>query len=431
MSADEQALASGTVVLTKADGGKVHLLGTSHCSEESTAHAESLVRLYRPSAVVLELCSSRWNGGMERAAPAQASEEAAAARSSTAAARSSTRESTGESRASPARSSAAAVASTASSVLADWTQAIALQYAAFERLGMSRSGSEFGAAASAAREVGAEVVLADREIGVTRLRLQRMVPMSEMVLDALGLDVDVWQQEAREHIRRMESADALADAAKELREAVGRGASTGAPPSDVEQLARHVAAAAADAQSAAVPDYLAAVLLEMFKRFWCYEVIDATLRAKLQRALNALHRVDFDEFPMSRTVRRVLLDERDAVLTHALRTCPGEVVVGVVGKAHVRGIQRLWAEDDLDAAVAEATREPPRSLAPLAAAVGTPAVLAYGAYRSRVLRYALAVGAGAACAGAGWLTLALSRRMAFFNESQERERMRAASAAEG
>jgi len=83
--------------------------------------------------------------------------------------------------------------------------------------------------------------------------------------------------------------------------------------------------------------------------------------------------------------------------------------------------------DSFGPRIAEATREPPRSLAPLAAAVGTPAVFAYGAYRSRVLRYALAVGAGAACAGAGWLTLALSRRMAFFNESQERERMRAAS----
>ena len=40
---------------------------------------------------------------------------------------------------------------------------------------------------------------------------------------------------------------------------------------------------------------------------------------------------------------RVLLDERDEILAHALRQCTGRVV-GVVGLAHCDGIERRWAE---------------------------------------------------------------------------------------
>jgi pheromone shutdown protein TraB len=36
---------------------------------------------------------------------------------------------------------------------------------------------------------------------------------------------------------------------------------------------------------------------------------------------------------------QVVTNERDAILTHSLRTTPGEVVVGVVGMAHLPGIQ--------------------------------------------------------------------------------------------
>ena len=39
---------------------------------------------------------------------------------------------------------------------------------------------------------------------------------------------------------------------------------------------------------------------------------------------------------------RVLLDERDAVLTEAIRSAPGRRVVAVVGMAHMDGIERLW-----------------------------------------------------------------------------------------
>ncbi len=42
---------------------------------------------------------------------------------------------------------------------------------------------------------------------------------------------------------------------------------------------------------------------------------------------------------------RVMLDERDDILTKALRGCTGRVV-GVVGLAHVDGIEKRWAEAD-------------------------------------------------------------------------------------
>lgn len=60
-----------------------------------------------------------------------------------------------------------------------------------------------------------------------------------------------------------------------------------------------------------------AVLADILRRFWCYELIGPAERAKLREALDGLHRVDVTDLPMSRTLRRILLDERDAV-----RHCP-------------------------------------------------------------------------------------------------------------
>ena len=54
---------------------------------------------------------------------------------------------------------------------------------------------------------------------------------------------------------------------------------------------------------------------------------------------------------------RVMLDERDAIMADALARCEGPRVVGVVGLAHLEGIERRWA--DAAAAVA-AQRALPR-----------------------------------------------------------------------
>ncbi len=43
-------------------------------------------------------------------------------------------------------------------------------------------------------------------------------------------------------------------------------------------------------------------------------------------------------------LRRVLIDERDAYLTHRIRTAPGNRIVAVVGAGHIPGIQKSWNE---------------------------------------------------------------------------------------
>jgi hypothetical protein len=143
------------------------------------------------------------------------------------------------------------------------------------------------------------------------------------------------------------------------------------------------------------------------------------------QGLNALHRINLEDVPLLPTMRRVLLDERDAVLTHALRSCPGACVVGVVGKAHVAGIRRRWGEAQatLDESVAEALQEPEvplgRRLAPAAAAAMLP-LAALGGYRSRVIRYSVGTVVLGFGAGAAWLALAVRRRLRHFEETSMR-----------
>ena len=40
---------------------------------------------------------------------------------------------------------------------------------------------------------------------------------------------------------------------------------------------------------------------------------------------------------------RIILDERDDILTRSLRACEGPRIVGVVGLAHLDGIEQRWA----------------------------------------------------------------------------------------
>ena len=121
-------------------------------------------------------------------------------------------------------------------------------------------------------------------------------------------------------------------------------------------------------------------------------------------------------------MRRVLLDERNAVLAHALKTCDGAAVVGIVGKAHVPGIRRLWAEDTAPL-VAAALEEPPPPLGRYAALGAACAALPYGAYRSRRFRQALGATALGLAGGAAWLVNAVQQRVAFYEQCQREERL--------
>ena len=286
-----------TAVLHKRDGGVVYLLGTSHCSEDSMEHARRLVRRKQPSAVVVELCDSR-------AALLTQRDPAAAAHDK------------------PASDS---VVSSFSNVLADWTELLAIQYQVLESLGVSAGGSEFAAAAEAAREVGAEIVLGDREVGLTRARLQRLVPISEVVLSTLGLDTSAAREVA---IARMDATNELSQRSAALLGAIARADAARGTPSEPEALGAlrrqcaDVAARSARERERAVPDYCectntcvrtsclhtaqprsartpqrsgpcrrrcrallrSAIVMDLLKRFWCFEFIGADERRRLRQA---------------------------------------------------------------------------------------------------------------------------------------------------
>lgn len=90
--------------------------------------------------------------------------------------------------------------------------------------------------------------------------------------------------------------------------------------------------------AAATPGFADAVTSDLLRRFWHKEYIGVSERANLREALDAYSRIDPLEYePQPPTYRRVLIEERDAVLAQALRRQPGERVVGVVGKVHVSG----------------------------------------------------------------------------------------------
>ena len=149
----EQLIADLPVTeLEKPDGGRVYLLGTAHTSQESAAHAVCLMRAVRPSAVVVELCKGRRH--MLASAPPPPSPSGAAGSGGL---------STGD------------LAGSLSGVLADWTTAISLQYDTYERVLGDAAGGEFHAAASEAARLGARVVLGDRDVALTLLRLKRFM----------------------------------------------------------------------------------------------------------------------------------------------------------------------------------------------------------------------------------------------------------------
>ena len=168
----------------------------------------------------------------------------------------------------------------------------------------------------------------------------------------------------------------------------------------------------------AIPGFADAVMSGLLRRFWCKEVIGEADKARLRAALNDMSRIDpLESSSLPPTMRRILIDERDVVLAEALKTAPGECVVGVVGKAHIPGIVQQWHEDT--AAKLPATlEEPPPSLAPLAGLVAAGVGLPMAAYRSRPVRLALAATGLVSLGGAAWLATAIRDRVDFYQKSQ-------------
>ena len=190
----EQLLADLPVTeLEKPDGGRVYLLGTAHTSQESAAHAVCLMRAVRPSAVVVELCKGRRHMLNSAPAPPPPPSSSGAAGSDD--------------------SSLGNLASSLSGVLADWTTAISLQYDTYERVLGDAAGGEFHAAASEAARLGARVVLGDRDVGLTLLRLKRLTPPAELLQTLLGWeDGESFRRRAYERMEEAQRLDAAATA---------------------------------------------------------------------------------------------------------------------------------------------------------------------------------------------------------------------------
>jgi pheromone shutdown protein TraB len=393
----EQLLADLPVTeLEKPDGGRVYLLGTAHTSQESAAHAVCLMRAVRPSAVVVELCKGRRHMLNSAPAPPPPPSSSGAAGSDD--------------------SSLGNLASSLSGVLADWTTAISLQYDTYERVLGDAAGGEFHAAASEAARLGARVVLGDRDVGLTLLRLKRLTPPAELLQTLLGWeDGESFRRRAYERMAEAQRLDAAATALSACAAAGERTA-----PAELGRLSAEVRRCAGAQQGAAASDFCDAVLAEMLWRFWCFERIGPPERARLRAALGRVHLAELDEASLTPSMRRVLLDERDVVLAHALKSCPGATVVGVVGKGHVPGIRRLWAQDTA-ALLPAVLEEPPLPIGRYAALGAACVALPVGAYRSRGLRLVLGTTGLGVAGGAAWLVNAVKQRIAFYERCQQEE----------
>ncbi|CAE8639795.1 unnamed protein product, partial [Polarella glacialis] len=95
---------------------------------------------------------------------------------------------------------------------------------------------------------------------------------------------------------------------------------------------------------------------------------ESSSEAEMQRMLRAIHLAGAS-FWWPGVNRQVYVDERDVVLAHALKNAPGERVVGVVGLAHLAGIQRNWVRKTSEV-LPYLFEEPPRWLLPQVVGAG-------------------------------------------------------------
>ena len=383
-------------ILRKSDGGTVYLLGTCHVSEESASNAARLVKAVRPSAVVLELCSMRIGMLTPHSTPVASSSS---------------------------DKSLAVVAGGVGSVLSDWTSLIRMSYQLLEdSLEVPQAGSEFRAAADEAKTLGAEVVLGDRSMEVTRLRLKRLIPLYELIM-AMVVEDSEWTE--RQGLARHAAAVELQRTSNELAKAVGA-PHTKDREATLKTLSASLSKQAKAANDAAIPGFADAVLSGLLNRFWCKELIGEADKQRLREALDGFSRIDpLTERSLPPTMRRILIDERDMVLCDKLRSQKGDCIVGVVGKGHLAGIEKVWEDDFRPEQLAEACEVPRPPILPLVSGLTAIVGVPYAAYRSRAVRYTCAAGVLVGGGGALWLAAALRERVRFFTESQKelRERM--------
>ena len=173
------------------------------------------------------------------------------------------------------------------------------------------------------------------------MRLKRLVPYSETILSFLLEDTEWAEKRA---IERYSASEELKRTSGSLSAALKRPHSA-AREVELQALSAQLSLQTARTFESAVPGFSDAVMSGLMRRFWKKEVIGEPEKALLRRALNEMHRSDpLEGSSLPPTMRRILLSERDIVLCDALKRAPGERVC-VVGRAHVKGISKIWEPD--------------------------------------------------------------------------------------
>lgn len=142
---------------------------------------------------------------------------------------------------------------------------------------------------------------------------------------ALLVEDPAWAE--AQAIARHAAAERFQRSSAELAEAVAMAPST-ARDATLAALSASLAAQAAAACDAAVPDYADAVLSGMLRRFWCKELIGPQEKARLREALDGFHRIDplmgVSLPPTIRKVRRATDDAPHAARRSALQAPPSK-----------------------------------------------------------------------------------------------------------
>ncbi|MBI4952394.1 MAG: TraB family protein [Myxococcales bacterium] len=180
--AEPEAPDAGSAHVTVLELGarRVHVVGTAHVSRHSVAEVEAIIERLRPDTVCVELCPLRY-AALASEGRTQALDLRALVR----------------------RGDAPFVL--ASLVLQGYQRRLG------KKLGVV-PGAELLAAAKKAREVGAELVLADRDVRATLRRVWHNLPFRSRVMVGLGLvatlvdtqevsEADVEQLKKREHVK--------------------------------------------------------------------------------------------------------------------------------------------------------------------------------------------------------------------------------------
>ena len=395
---DDADVTRSLLVLPTACGGTAYVLGVEHLSPSAAALVRQLVRGRRPQTVVLELDEQR---ARALGVPLLAAAPAAAAVGTGSAAGAGAGSDLDV--AYPARGGFPGVPALLFASIAS-----AAMGAVSELYAGQRYGGELVAGAAAAREVGARLVLADRDLALT---LQRAAPELPLALSLALLPCALGGVHTAPRYSpppRLMGALLLRAAARDWR-GVGDALEEVALDSDASRAGRT----------------LRTFNLQMAELVRSGRVSHAgrrALGASLQRVLAAVE----SDPQLTRDVPAAIAAERDVLLAHAIRGAPGRCVVAIVGKGHLDGIARHWNgaidadigdsagrggsrsnRDDAAAAVNALLQPPPFSTARF---VGAPlaAIFATAALGRSLLRRspaAFAVAATLGCSAAGGAAL--------------------------